>query len=224
MRHPFRTVCGLRPLGTFHFLNAVGGLSIMLLLNPIFWVISMVYVGLFTVDLHENGYSLEKTLGVEQSLAESGQMDRVVGRGLAIPHHRRWAWPMVYTARPETLPDDASWLRKVWTAIGEDWRPSWREAMTVDGGFHFWNRVSQVFFLCTAALVAGNLFFVLMHVIACLRARMPRLIPFALFMPLYWVLISVGAWKGFFQLFRRPFYWEKTRHGLDQIDAGTQKC
>ena len=34
-------------------------------------------------------------------------------------------------------------------------------------------------------------------------------------MPLYWVLISVGAWKGFLQLFRRPFYWEKTQHGLD---------
>jgi hypothetical protein len=32
--------------------------------------------------------------------------------------------------------------------------------------------------------------------------------------PVYWVLISVGAWKGLLQLMRRPHYWEKTEHGL----------
>ena len=35
--------------------------------------------------------------------------------------------------------------------------------------------------------------------------------------PVYWGLMSVGAWKGFFQLFTKPFYWEKTEHGL--VDA-----
>ena len=34
-------------------------------------------------------------------------------------------------------------------------------------------------------------------------------------MPVYWVLISLGAWKGFLQIFTKPFYWEKTLHGLD---------
>jgi hypothetical protein len=28
--------------------------------------------------------------------------------------------------------------------------------------------------------------------------------------------MSIGAWKGFLQLFYRPFYWEKTVHGLDR--------
>ncbi len=28
--------------------------------------------------------------------------------------------------------------------------------------------------------------------------------------------MSVGAYKGFLQLFYRPFYWEKTVHGLDR--------
>ena len=37
----------------------------------------------------------------------------------------------------------------------------------------------------------------------------------ALLSPLYWALMSIGAWKGFLQLFYRPFYWEKTVHGLD---------
>src|SRR5437660_6399524 len=28
--------------------------------------------------------------------------------------------------------------------------------------------------------------------------------------------MSVAAWRGLFQLFRRPYYWEKTDHGLAQ--------
>ena len=39
--------------------------------------------------------------------------------------------------------------------------------------------------------------------------------PYALLSPLYWGLMSIGAWKGFIQLFTNPFYWEKTEHGLD---------
>jgi hypothetical protein len=27
--------------------------------------------------------------------------------------------------------------------------------------------------------------------------------------------MSIGAWVGFYQLFTKPFYWEKTEHGLD---------
>ena len=33
--------------------------------------------------------------------------------------------------------------------------------------------------------------------------------------PIYWGLMSIAAWKGFYQLFTKPFYWEKTEHGLD---------
>ena len=35
-----------------------------------------------------------------------------------------------------------------------------------------------------------------------------------LVVPAYWVLMSVAGWKGFIQLFTKPFYWEKTEHGL----------
>ena len=39
--------------------------------------------------------------------------------------------------------------------------------------------------------------------------------------PLYWVLLSVGAWKGSLQLFSKPHYWEKTTHGYCLIDSET---
>ena len=81
-----------------------------------------------------------------------------------------------------------------------------------------WSTLSIIFFVITCVLLFSNLLFVLMHVLACLKRRFYHLIPFALLMPFYWILISFGAWKGFIQLFTNPFYWEKTIHGLDKTE------
>lgn len=43
-----------------------------------------------------------------------------------------------------------------------------------------------------------------------------RLTKFALLTPLYWGITSIAAIKALWQLLRKPFYWEKTRHGLVQ--------
>jgi glycosyltransferase XagB len=40
------------------------------------------------------------------------------------------------------------------------------------------------------------------------------LLPYALLMPIYYALQSYAAWKGLYQLFTKPHYWEKTDHGL----------
>lgn len=40
------------------------------------------------------------------------------------------------------------------------------------------------------------------------------LAPAALFMPLYWLLISIAAYRALYQLVRSPFLWEKTPHGM----------
>jgi cellulose synthase/poly-beta-1,6-N-acetylglucosamine synthase-like glycosyltransferase len=36
----------------------------------------------------------------------------------------------------------------------------------------------------------------------------------ALLMPVTWLFISVAAYRALFELWRRPFHWAKTRHGL----------
>ncbi len=41
-----------------------------------------------------------------------------------------------------------------------------------------------------------------------------RLVKHALLTPIYWALMSVAAYKAAWQLITRPFYWEKTNHGL----------
>ncbi|MBF4621664.1 glycosyltransferase family 2 protein [Clavibacter sp. VKM Ac-2542] len=43
-----------------------------------------------------------------------------------------------------------------------------------------------------------------------------HLILWSLLNPVYWILHSIAAYKGLWQLLTRPHYWEKTEHGLTQ--------
>jgi cellulose synthase/poly-beta-1,6-N-acetylglucosamine synthase-like glycosyltransferase len=80
------------------------------------------------------------------------------------------------------------------------------------GFFPFW-----VLVLALISFLAGNFVFILSGMLACLRRGYYHLMPQCLLMPVYWVLMSIGAWKGALQLITRPFYWEKTPHaGADQ--------
>jgi cellulose synthase/poly-beta-1,6-N-acetylglucosamine synthase-like glycosyltransferase len=40
------------------------------------------------------------------------------------------------------------------------------------------------------------------------------LLPYVPLLPLYYVLISIAAWRGLLELFLDPFRWDKTEHGL----------
>lgn len=63
-------------------------------------------------------------------------------------------------------------------------------------------------------LIVGNLVMIYSNMIAVFKRRMYDLIVFALVNPLYWLLHSIAAYKGLGQLINKPFYWEKTQHGL----------
>lgn len=79
-----------------------------------------------------------------------------------------------------------------------------------------WAGISLALFIVSAVLLLANFMFLGIHLAGCLRRRFYRLAPYVLLMPFYWVLISIAAWKGLWQFFTKPFYWEKTIHGLDQ--------
>jgi glycosyltransferase involved in cell wall biosynthesis len=52
---------------------------------------------------------------------------------------------------------------------------------------------------------------------ACLRRSGHRgLWPHAVFIPLYWLYVSAAAYRAVWQLFRAPFYWEKTEHRVSK--------
>jgi len=59
----------------------------------------------------------------------------------------------------------------------------------------------------------------LFHMLAAWKRGMRALAWWALLLPVYYFLMSVAAYKGLWQLVRRPHYWEKTEHGLTRQDA-----
>lgn len=69
------------------------------------------------------------------------------------------------------------------------------------------------------SLVLGNGLLIHQLMLAPFRRRQLGLVPFALTVVWYWVLMSVAAWKGLVQLVTKPFYWEKTNHGLSRFTA-----
>jgi len=76
--------------------------------------------------------------------------------------------------------------------------------------------VAQV---CIFNLIVGNLFYIAIHVISCIKRREYALLAEALLIPIYWTFVSIGAWKGAIQLITKPFYWEKTHHGLSNANG-----
>ena len=73
-----------------------------------------------------------------------------------------------------------------------------------------------IYFPALAALILGNAATLYMNMIALREDdRSDLLIP-ALTVPLFWLMMSIAAAKGLYQLIRNPSYWEKTFHGLDR--------
>ena len=73
-----------------------------------------------------------------------------------------------------------------------------------------------IYYLSSLSLYLGNFVFTYMNVAGAMRRRHYDNVRFALLSPVYWGLMSVGAWKGFVQLITKPHYWEKTIHGFSQ--------
>jgi cellulose synthase/poly-beta-1,6-N-acetylglucosamine synthase-like glycosyltransferase len=156
-RSTLRTIRELGLFGYLSFLLTVGGLSITLILNPIFWCIVL------ALGVCYGGHAMG--LGIEP-------------------------WQMIYFDR----------------------------VSDIDPTYTLWSRLSWVFFGTAGVLFLANFVFVLLNVLACMRRRLLHLLPFAFLSPIYWIFISIAAWKGFLQLFFRPFYWEKTEHGLTEAE------
>lgn len=74
----------------------------------------------------------------------------------------------------------------------------------------------SLLFLSLFNLLAGNGAFIFLSMIGPMRRGWLGLIPYSLTMFGYWVLISIAAYKGLWQLLHNPFYWEKTRHGVSK--------
>ncbi|MFC7959284.1 glycosyltransferase [Rhodococcoides kroppenstedtii] len=71
-----------------------------------------------------------------------------------------------------------------------------------------------IYYSSLVSMIVGNVATVYMYLVACRESGNASLLVPSLTMPLYWVMMSVAALKGCWQLLRNPSYWEKTFHGL----------
>lgn len=78
-----------------------------------------------------------------------------------------------------------------------------------------------IYFPALCALVLGNFATIYMNLITLCEDDRPDLLGPALTVPLFWLMMSIAATKGLYQLIRRPSYWEKTFHGLDAQQGGS---
>ncbi|EHL07746.1 glycosyltransferase, group 2 family protein [Desulfitobacterium hafniense DP7] len=89
-----------------------------------------------------------------------------------------------------------------------------------------------LYYIACFQLIFGNFMFMytnavgMYHVIrdCSLKNEQPfsyGLVKYALLTPLYWILMSVAAYKALIQLVIKPFYWEKTTHGLTTVKYDT---
>lgn len=64
------------------------------------------------------------------------------------------------------------------------------------------------------AIAAGYASTVMIGLMGLARRRQLRRSWVLIFTPIYWALLSVAAWRALYQLFKEPYRWEKTEHGL----------
>jgi cellulose synthase/poly-beta-1,6-N-acetylglucosamine synthase-like glycosyltransferase len=78
-----------------------------------------------------------------------------------------------------------------------------------------------VLFMSIFNLMVGNILMIYVNMMAVFKRRYYELILFAIANPIYWLMHSISAYKGLYQLITNPFYWEKTNHGLSKVNNPT---
>jgi cellulose synthase/poly-beta-1,6-N-acetylglucosamine synthase-like glycosyltransferase len=78
-----------------------------------------------------------------------------------------------------------------------------------------------VLYVSTFNLIIGNVLMIYVNMMAVFKRRFYELILFALVNPVYWLMHSIAAYKGLWQLITKPFYWEKTNHGLSKFSSAS---
>ncbi|OBC09217.1 N-acetylglucosaminyltransferase [Mycobacterium sp. 852013-50091_SCH5140682] len=78
-----------------------------------------------------------------------------------------------------------------------------------------------IYFPALIAMVIGNFTVMYMNMVALREDDRSDLLLAALSVPLFWVMMSVAAAKGCYQMIRQPSFWEKTFHGLAERPEDT---
>jgi cellulose synthase/poly-beta-1,6-N-acetylglucosamine synthase-like glycosyltransferase len=71
-----------------------------------------------------------------------------------------------------------------------------------------------VYYIALINLLLGNFFFVFLGLAGAVGRGYDDLAPHTLLVPIYWLLMSVAGYVALYELITKPYYWQKTEHGL----------
>jgi len=75
-----------------------------------------------------------------------------------------------------------------------------------------------VLFMSIFNLMVGNILMIYVNMIAVFKRRFYELILFSIANPVYWIMHSIAAYMGLYELIVKPFYWQKTNHGISKVN------
>ncbi len=73
-----------------------------------------------------------------------------------------------------------------------------------------------ILYLSLINLLVCNGIIIFTNILAVWKRKLFKLCLWAFLAPFYWILHSIAAWKAQWQIMTKPFYWEKTTHGVSK--------
>ncbi len=71
-----------------------------------------------------------------------------------------------------------------------------------------------ILYIGSFSLVFGNFLYIYYYMIGASKRGQNALVKYVFTVPLYWLGMSLAAWKAVYEIFVRPHHWSKTQHGL----------
>src|SRR6185312_10791261 len=71
---------------------------------------------------------------------------------------------------------------------------------------------TYVLYLGVFSLVVGNFLYMYYYMIGCVKHGHFELVKYVIFVPFYWLGMSLAAWVAFYKLIVAPHQWSKTKH------------
>lgn len=73
---------------------------------------------------------------------------------------------------------------------------------------------TPVFYMAVISMIFGNFLYLFYYMIGAAKRGHWSIIKYVFLIPVYWFFMSIAALVALYQLFVKPHFWEKTRHGL----------
>ncbi|HSX10036.1 MAG TPA: glycosyltransferase [Candidatus Saccharimonadales bacterium] len=73
---------------------------------------------------------------------------------------------------------------------------------------------TPILYIGVVSILLGNFLYIYYYMIGCAKHEHDALLKYAVFVPFYWLAMSVCAWMAVYNLIVAPHHWSKTKHGL----------